>query len=227
MMSDEGGGSQLHTVSSIVRRDFSRMPLKIDHNSRPLWISPDDGHIILEGFNALAEQAQDFLIAIAEPVSRPTFVHEYKLTPYSLYAAVSVGLEPDDIIEVLNRLSKVPVPKSVLDFIREYTMSFGKIKLVLKQNRYFVESSHPEILQMLLRDSVIGEARVRPGEGERHSKSIPATADSQPTQAPVPPNPQEQGGIEPPREDTGTEQDLFSAVIGVYDADEPVSYTHL
>ncbi|CCU99475.1 unnamed protein product [Malassezia sympodialis ATCC 42132] len=220
MMSDEGGGSQLHTVSSIVRRDFSRMPLKIDHNSRPLWISPDDGHIILEGFNALAEQAQDFLIAIAEPVSRPTFVHEYKLTPYSLYAAVSVGLEPDDIIEVLNRLSKVPVPKSVLDFIREYTMSFGKIKLVLKQNRYFVESSHPEILQMLLRDSVIGEARVRPGEGERHSKSIPATADSQPTQAPVPPNPQEQGGIEPPREDTGTEQDLFSAVIGVYDADE-------
>lgn len=219
-MSDEGGGSQLHTVSSIVRRDFSRMPLKIDHNSRPLWISPDDGHIILEGFNALAEQAQDFLIAIAEPVSRPTFVHEYKLTPYSLYAAVSVGLEPDDIIEVLNRLSKVPVPKSVLDFIREYTMSFGKIKLVLKQNRYFVESSHPEILQMLLRDSVIGEARVRPGEGERHSKSIPATADSQPTQAPVPPNPQEQGGIEPPREDTGTEQDLFSAVIGVYDADE-------
>ena len=159
VMADEGGG--LSAVSSIVRRDFSRMPLKLDHSSRPLWISPDDGHIILEGFNALAEQAQDFLIAIAEPVSRPSFVHEYKLTPYSLYAAVSVGLEPDDIIEVLNRLSKVPVPKPVLDFIREYTMSFGKIKLVLKQIRYFVESSHPEILQMLLRDSVIGEARMK------------------------------------------------------------------
>jgi len=68
---DDGGAG----VSSILRRDFSRMPLKLDHNSRPLWISPDDGHIILEGFNALAEQAQDFLIAIAEPVSRPNFVH--------------------------------------------------------------------------------------------------------------------------------------------------------
>ena len=127
--------SSTAAVSSILQRDFSRMPLKLDHSSRPLWISPDDGHIILEGFNALAEQAQDFLIAIAEPVSRPTHVHEYKLTPYSLYAAVSVGLEPEDIIEVLNRLSKVPVPKPVFDFIREYTMSFGKIKLVLKQNR--------------------------------------------------------------------------------------------
>ncbi|SNX85648.1 probable SSL2 - DNA helicase [Melanopsichium pennsylvanicum] len=151
----ESGELRFHT------RDFTKMPLKLDHASRPLWISPDDGHIILEGFSPLAEQAQDFLIAIAEPVSRPAYIHEYKLTPYSLYAAVSVGLQPNDIIEVLNRLSKVPVPDAVLDFIREYTASFGKIKLVLKQNKYFVESAHPEILQTLLQDSVIGTARVR------------------------------------------------------------------
>ena len=36
--------------------------------------------------------ATEFLIAIAEPVSRPTYIHEYVLTPYSLYAAMSVGL---------------------------------------------------------------------------------------------------------------------------------------
>ncbi|PWN47226.1 putative SSL2-DNA helicase [Violaceomyces palustris] len=152
-------------------RDFTKMPLKLDHASRPLWISPDDGHIILEGFSPLAEQAQDFLIAIAEPVSRPAFIHEYKLTPYSLYAAVSVGLQPNDIIEVLNRLSKVPVPETVLDFIREYTASFGKIKLVLKQNKYFVESAHPEILQTLLRDEVIGAARVREDPSAQSNKN--------------------------------------------------------
>ena len=219
-MADEGGG--LSAVSSIVRRDFSRMPLKLDHSSRPLWISPDDGHIILEGFNALAEQAQDFLIAIAEPVSRPSFVHEYKLTPYSLYAAVSVGLEPDDIIEVLNRLSKVPVPKPVLDFIREYTMSFGKIKLVLKQNRYFVESSHPEILQMLLRDSVIGEARMKidaplpvPAAPVAPHAAVRATE-----QAAAPEGNAPVGATGDVPSNTTAEQDLFSAVIGVYDADE-------
>jgi DNA excision repair protein ERCC-3 len=38
---------------------------------------------------------------------RPAHIHEYRLTPYSLYAAVSVGLETNDIIDVLNRLSKV------------------------------------------------------------------------------------------------------------------------
>ena len=33
-------------------------------------------------------------------LSRPSFIHEYKLTPYSLYAAVSVGLQTEDIIDV-------------------------------------------------------------------------------------------------------------------------------
>lgn len=50
--------------------DFSWLHLKPDHASRPLWISPEDGHIILEAFSPIAEQAQDFLVAISEPVSR-------------------------------------------------------------------------------------------------------------------------------------------------------------
>jgi DNA excision repair protein ERCC-3 len=33
-------------------------------------------------------------------IFRPAFIHEYKLTSYSLYAAVSVGLQTEDIIEV-------------------------------------------------------------------------------------------------------------------------------
>ncbi|CAO3584230.1 unnamed protein product [Absidia cylindrospora] len=142
------------------KEDYTYLSLKPDHNSRPLWISPEDGHIILEGFSPIAEQAQDFLVAISEPVSRPAHIQEYKLTPYSLYAAVSVGLETEDIIEVLNRLSKVPVPDSIIQFIRQCTLSYGKVKLVLKHNRYFVESSHPETLQMLLKDGVISTGRV-------------------------------------------------------------------
>ena len=51
-------------------RDFSWLHLKTDHAARPLWISPEDGHIILEAFSPIAEQAQDFLVAISEPVSR-------------------------------------------------------------------------------------------------------------------------------------------------------------
>ncbi|CAM4533341.1 general transcription and DNA repair factor IIH helicase/translocase subunit XPB isoform X1 [Lepidochelys kempii] len=142
-----------------------QMLLKGDHSSRPLWVAPD-GHVFLEAFSPVYKYAQDFLVAIAEPVCRPTHVHEYKLTAYSLYAAVSVGLQTSDITEYLRKLSKTGVPDGIIQFIKLCTVSYGKVKLVLKHNRYFVESTHPEVIQQLLQDHVIKECRLRNAEGE-------------------------------------------------------------
>ncbi|KAJ7116374.1 DNA helicase [Mycena epipterygia] len=200
-------------------QDFSWLHLKPDHASRPLWISPEDGHIILEAFSPIAEQAQDFLTAISEPVSRPAFIHEYKLTSYSLYAAVSVGLQTEDIIEVLNRLSKVPVPESITSFIRERTLSYGKVKLVLKHNKYFVESSHPETLQLLLKDRVIREARLITQQADTSIKSATFTT----SKAPVKGNlviPGSSKEAEKKKDDgkpaaAATDADLFTSVVGV------------
>ena len=117
----------------------SDLKLREDYMSRPLWVAPD-GHIFLETFSPVYKHAHDFLIAIAEvsqdlslfysmvylidylwthwqPVSRPQHIHEYKLTAYSLYAAVSVGLQTKDIIEYLKRLSKTTIPKGIEEFI--------------------------------------------------------------------------------------------------------------
>lgn len=87
----------------------------------PLHNSPfqaPDGHIFLEGFSPVYKYAQDFLVAIAEPVCRPNHIHEYKLTAYSLYAAVSVGLQTSDIVEYLQKLSKTSVPDGIVQFIK-------------------------------------------------------------------------------------------------------------
>lgn len=83
------------------------------------------------------------------------------LTPYSLYAAVSVGLQTNDIIEYLKRLSKTNIPEGIIEFIRLCTLSYGKVKLVLKHNRYFVESPYPDVLQKLLKDPVIQQCRLK------------------------------------------------------------------
>ncbi|RKO85399.1 helicase conserved C-terminal domain-containing protein [Blyttiomyces helicus] len=125
------------SVSNLFDKDYTFLPLKPEHCSRPLWVC-DDGlevRIMLEAFSPLAGQAQDFLSTIAEPVSRPARMHEFKLTSYSLYAAVAVGMETGTILEVLDRFSKVKPPDRVVNFIRESTMSYGKVKLVLKDNR--------------------------------------------------------------------------------------------
>ena len=80
-----------------------------------------DGHIFLEAFSPVYKYAQDFLVAIAEPVCRPNHVHEYKLTAYSLYAAVSVGLQTSDIVEYLQKLSKTSVPDGIVQFIQVFS----------------------------------------------------------------------------------------------------------
>ncbi|CZT53089.1 probable DNA helicase RAD25 [Rhynchosporium secalis] len=152
--------------------DFSYLSLKPDHDNRPLWIDPLKGRIICESFSPLAAQAQDFLTTVAEPLSRPQYLHEYKLTPHSLYAAVSVGMTPNDIINVLNRLSKVPVPQEIREYILGCTTSYGKVKLVLKNTKHYVESTDPGMLQRLLRDEVIGPLRVQ-GTEELTTTSAP------------------------------------------------------
>ena len=138
----------------------AQLQLKSDHFSRPLWVAPN-GHIFLESFSPVYKHAHDFLIAISEPVCRPEQIHEYKLTSYSLYAAVSVGLQTHDIVEYLKRLSKTNIPEGIIEFIRLCTLSYGKVKLVLKHNRYFVESQYPDVIQKLLKDSVVQECRLR------------------------------------------------------------------
>ncbi|XP_047325874.1 general transcription and DNA repair factor IIH helicase subunit XPB1 isoform X2 [Impatiens glandulifera] len=141
------------------KKDFTKLELKPDHLNRPLWACAD-GRIFLETFSPLYKQAYDFLIAIAEPVCRPESMHEYNLTPHSLYAAVSVGLETETIVTVLNKLSKTKLPKEMIDFIHASTANYGKVKLVLKKNRYLIESPFPEVLKRLLKDDVIGRARI-------------------------------------------------------------------
>ena len=64
--------------------DLSALELKPDHYDRPLWIDGRTNKITLETFSPARKQAQDFLITIAEPKSRPQFLHEYQLTPHSL-----------------------------------------------------------------------------------------------------------------------------------------------
>ena len=66
---------------------------------KPIWIFAD-GYLIFETFTGFLEEIQDFLVTISEPVIRTTLIHEYILTPYALYAAVTSGVETMEIIYI-------------------------------------------------------------------------------------------------------------------------------
>ncbi|CAG8506234.1 16621_t:CDS:10, partial [Acaulospora colombiana] len=209
------------------KNDYSFVSLKKDHGNRPLWINPVTGNIILEGFSPFAEKAQDFLITISEPVSRPSLIHEYKMTPYSLYAAVSVGLETEAIIDVLKILSKTEIPESLIEMIRKCTVSYGKVKLLLKHNKYFVESSHAEILQMLLQDKDIADARLINADGTNGNEFITSKAPSgkdlviSGKVAEVPKSSEAKNNEAANRDD-----ELFNAVVAIDKGNEGLLFLH-
>ncbi|KAJ3191010.1 hypothetical protein HDU67_006032, partial [Dinochytrium kinnereticum] len=187
-----------------IGNDYTFLAIKPDAASRPMWVS-DDGRILLEAFSPLAAPAIDFLITIAEPVSRPSRIHEYRLTTYSLYAAVSVGMETDTLLMVLERYAKNKVPERVVRFVRECTLSYGKVKLVLKDNSY------PEILRLLLRDPIIQESRV-------DSTNLDLTKPLFETRKPAPPPHPSQN--QPPKRPTDEDDADFGAVILDRDSDD-------
>eukprot|EP00667_Euglena_gracilis_P001437 EG_transcript_1436 len=131
------------------------------HAQRPLWVTPlrNGGHrIILETFSPHYPLAQHFLVTIAEPVSRTAHIHEWELTPDSLYAAVSFGIDGGAIVERLAALSKVQLHPSTVAFIEQNTQNFGKAILVLENRTFFVEGKSQEVIDTLYRDRKVREA---------------------------------------------------------------------
>lgn len=151
-------------ASFLFKHDQFDMPLKPDADNRPLWVN-HDGRIILESFSPLFDDAQDFLINIAEPLSRVSRMHEYQLTTHSLFAAVSVGHSSKEIIDKLERYSKATLSPDVVAFIQRSTSSFGKAKIVLKKTFSYIESDDPAILRKLLQDPTIAACRADNTDG--------------------------------------------------------------
>ena len=53
-----------------------------------------------------------------QPISRPLYVQQYKITAYSLYAAASTGLSTEEIVKNLSKFCKTNLPDEVVSFIK-------------------------------------------------------------------------------------------------------------
>lgn len=112
----------------------------------------------------------EFVVAIAEPVSRPRFVHEYVVTDVSLHSAVALGLSGAAIVKKLDLLCKTSLPPTLVRFIASSTRHAGKLRLVLFDGRYSLETVHLEILEEVValpdvRPLIDGTVRTRSPAG--------------------------------------------------------------
>ncbi|KPI84413.1 putative helicase putative DNA repair helicase [Leptomonas seymouri] len=128
-----------------------------------------DGYIsiIAESFRASYESIRPTLSALAEAVSRPTLIHKYRLTPFSLGAAVSNGLSASEATSFLETYAYNLSPKTeqgrvVRDFVESCMLRYNLARVVIDAERTMVQCKLEETAQMLLRDSVIASVAADP-----------------------------------------------------------------
>ncbi|MCI2959575.1 DEAD/DEAH box helicase [Agromyces atrinae] len=90
-------------------------------------IVQSDRTVLLEVAHPLAEDARHDLAVFAELERAPEHVHTYRITRLGLWNARAAGHDADDMLGVLDRYSKFPVPQTVSVDMRETVARYGRL----------------------------------------------------------------------------------------------------
>ena len=134
-------------------QDFSKLiTLKDNYKYKPVIAvkSKDEClRIILETFTEYYKEIVDFLVAIGEPIVRTKNFQEYELNSFSLYSAASMGIDIEDIINILDNISKNNLQEELKQYITENTKTYGIARIILKNNRYFIKCKDNDTLKKI------------------------------------------------------------------------------
>lgn len=96
--------------------------------ANPLIVQGDRS-ILVEVDNPRYAEARDALAPFAELEKSPEHIHTYRLTPLSMWNAAAAGLTADEMIDVLRRFSKFPIPTNLPADIAETVSRYGRVRL--------------------------------------------------------------------------------------------------
>lgn len=164
-----------------IKFDFSRQKLKPNHHALPLYVgsllkksyksgAEDDEsknfelvfEIFLETFNPRFKEAYEFVISMAEPKSRQEFIQCFQVNSASLYASVTLGFTAEQLCVKLESLNKLDsLSKQIVAFIHQTTASYGKCRLVLQENSYFLESEDYRVLEYYRKIQVLNDCWIQ------------------------------------------------------------------
>jgi len=127
------------------------MPINTSPNPQNPLIVQSDGALLLEVNNPLFHEARNAISQFAHLDKSPEYIHTYSITPLSLWNAAALGLTAADVEERLSNFSKYPVPRNVVDDVKELMGRFGKLTLESGENGLVLRSVNAEMLGQLCR----------------------------------------------------------------------------
>ncbi|MBB6481591.1 DNA repair helicase XPB [Spirochaeta isovalerica] len=118
----------------------------VGNSMKPLIVQGDSS-ILLEVHNDSFEAARADINPFCELEKSPEHIHTYRISPLSLWNGASAGIRADEVLEILEKHSRYPIPENVSFRIRDLISRFGKLKLT--------ETEDPAILQLHIDDKLI------------------------------------------------------------------------
>jgi DNA excision repair protein ERCC-3 len=92
-------------------------------------IVQSDRTLLLDIHHKDAGSCRDDLIRFCSLVKSPEHVHTYHMDAISLWNAVALGLKPDEIIAMLDRWSRFPLPESIPFYVKEMAGRYGLLSM--------------------------------------------------------------------------------------------------
>src|SRR5215813_3703332 len=96
--------------------------------TNPLIVQSDRS-ILVEVDNPKYAAARDALAPFAELEKSPEHIHTYRITNLSLWNAAAAGITAEQMVDVLHRFTKFPIPNNLPLDIEETVSRYGRIRL--------------------------------------------------------------------------------------------------
>ncbi|MBX9580065.1 MAG: helicase-associated domain-containing protein [Gemmataceae bacterium] len=93
------------------------------------FIVQSDRSILVEVDNPRYAEARDALAPFAELEKSPEHIHTYRVSNLSLWNAAAAGFTADDMVAVLRRYTKFPIPPALPADIAETVSRYGRVRL--------------------------------------------------------------------------------------------------
>jgi DNA excision repair protein ERCC-3 len=93
------------------------------------FIVQSDRSILVEVDNPKYAEARDALAPFAELEKSPEHIHTYRVSNLSLWNAAAAGFTADQMVEVLQKYTKFPIPANLPADIAETVSRYGRVRL--------------------------------------------------------------------------------------------------
>src|SRR5262245_56408170 len=124
--------------------------------TNPLIVQSDRS-LLVEVDNPKYAEARDALAPFAELEKSPEHIHTYRISNLSLWNAAAAGFTADEVMAVLQKYTKFPIPQNIPTDIAETVARYGRVKLERTADKLKLVCSDKPLLAELARNKKVRE----------------------------------------------------------------------